>query len=224
MSAAKGASGGSMRIVNLQELLDKLDSNNKKVEKAVKRTVTDFKSRGNAWVAAGVVKHYNIKKADIKAAITGKKSSGSIKISGIMIDNIGIEYSGRPLSPTHFKMRPTKIPLRRQSEYSRIPGVKVGEGSDVAMMQQPKPYTITAEIKKGSRVSFPEGTFLGGTGGDKYIPYQRKGSKRTPIEAIKTVSIPQMITNEEAGEDIVKNVNEGIEKRLHHHLDRELSK
>ncbi|MBQ9229067.1 MAG: hypothetical protein IJ680_01265 [Paludibacteraceae bacterium] len=225
MSTPKGARGTlNIFIKNLEQVQAESKDIQKKAEKAVKRTVSDFKSRAPAWISAAVVEEYGIKKSDVKDAISGKKKAGSINVGGIVVDNVAIEYRGRPLTPTHFKMRPTKPPARRVKDFRRVPGSGVGEGSKVAMVKPPAPYKITAEIKKGKRVQLSADAFLGSNKGAGNIPFQRTGTGRTPIKSIKTVSVPQMVTNEKVAEKITENINENLGKRLQYHLERELKK
>ena len=226
MSTPKGASGSiSIALGNLKELKGQIDSMNASSERALKKTVADFKSRGPAWVSAAVVEHYGIKKSEVKDTMTGAKKIGSVKISGTLVDNIALEYRGRLLTPTHFKMKPAKIPTKRAKDFRRVPGAGVnGASSDVAMVKPPAPYSVTAEIKKGKRVNLGSSVFLGSNKGAGVIPFQRSGDGRTPVESIKTVSVPQMITNEQVAEQIQKNIDEGLSKRLEHHAERELAK
>ena len=121
-------------------------------------------------------------------------------------------------------MKPTKIPAKRAQDYSRVPGRGVGEGGgDVAIVRPPATYNITAEVYRGKRKTI--GTaFLGSNGGGGYIPFQREGDRRTPIKSIKTVSVPQMITNPRVSEKITEAIDEGLRKRLEHHLEQEMKK
>lgn len=226
MSTPKGKSGSvNIGFRKFEEVRAKIKDNEKAAEKAIQRTVKDFKSRGPAWVSAAVTEHYAIKKAEIRDTMTGAKKAGSVKFSGTLVDNITLEYRGRLLTPTHFKMKPTKPPSKRAKEYSRVPGAGVrGVNGEVAMVRPPAPYKVTAEIKKGKRVTLSRDAFLGTNKGAGYIPFQRKGKGRTPVESIKTVSVPQMITNPEVAEQIRANIDEGLAKRLEHHLQRELDK
>lgn len=227
MSVPKGKSGTlNVFLKNYGELRKRLDMKQKAAEKAVKKTVSDFKSRAPAWISAAVAETYNIKKAEVKDAITGKRSIGKINVGGLAVDNVQIEYSGRPLTPTHFKMKPTKIPAKRAQDYRRVPGAGVGEGGgDVAMVRPPAPYAISVEVYKGRRREYKgKGTFLGSNGGGGYIPFQREGDGRTPIKSIKTVSVPQMITNPQVSEKITEAIDEGLRKRLEHHLEQEMKK
>ena len=52
----------------------------------------------------------------------------------------------------------------------------------------------------------------------QYIPFQRKSTDRKDIKAIKTVSLPQMVSSERTSEAINRAINEGLEKRLAQHM------
>ena len=214
---------GSMdvKLANYAKTCEDLKAMNKDAEKAIQRTVSDFKSRAPAWVSAAVTEEYTIKKSDVKGAFTGaKKMAGSIRVSGVQVDNIGLEYSGRPLTPTHFKMKPKKPSVKRLKETRAIPGQNIGGDMDVASVHPIAPYTVTAEIHKGQSKSLGPSVFLATNGGEGYIPFQRSSEDRMPIESIKTVSIPQMITNEKVAESIQTNIEEGMTKRLEHHVQQ----
>lgn len=226
MSKPKGAKGNmTVALQNFAGLREQLQGMDEAAERAVKRTVSDFKSRAPGWISTAVTERYGIKKKEVKDAITGTKKIGKVNIGGVAVDNVAIEYSGRPLTPTHFKMKPSRVPAKREKEYRRVPGAGVGQGgSDVAMVKPPAPYSVTAEIIKGKRVKLSDDAFLGTNRGTGMIPFQRTKQGRTPIESIKTVSVPQMVTNPEVAEQIQKNIDEGLSKRLQHHVEQELKK
>lgn len=230
MAKGAGWSKGSIDIAisGISNLRAELEKTHAQSETVVKRTISDFKSRAPAWVSAAVTTRYNIKKSEVKGALSGtKKGVGTIKVSGVSVDNLQLIYSGRMLTPTHFKMKPTTLPTKRAKDTRLIPGQNIKTDKavgDVAIVNPLAPYQVTAEIIKGQRVTLPGQTFLGTNKGTGYIPYQREGDGRTPIKSIKTVSIPQMITNEEVQAEIRKNIDEGLGKRLDHHLKRELAK
>ena len=92
------------------------------------------------------------------------------------------------------------------------------------MVRPPAPYNITAEVYRGKRKTIGGTAFLGSNGGGGYIPFQREGDGRTPIKSIKTVSVPQMITNPQVSEKITEAIDEGLRKRLEHHLEQEMKK
>ena len=230
MAKGAGWSQGSINIAieGAEDLKAKLEKMNKQSETVVKRTVSDFKSRAPAWVSAAVTEYYAIKKSEVKGAMTGvKKGIGKIKVAGVTVDEISLVYSGRLLTPTHFKMKPSTPPKKRAKDTRLIPGQNIKSDKavgDVAIVTPLAPYQVSAEIKKGKRVTFPGQVFLGTNKGAGYIPFQRESEERTDIKSIKTVSIPQMITNEQVGEEIKKNIDEGLGKRLEHHLQQELAK
>ena len=193
-------SGINIEFPNLKDIEKKIAAHEKAAGKALKRTVSDFKTRAPAWISAAVVEEYGIKKADVKSAISAKQKAGSISVGGISVDNIQIVYQGRVLTPTHFKMKPTARPQKK--------------------------YKVTAVIKAGQRQQLSSIAFLAhsGSAGTMQIPFQRTESSRLPIKAIKTVSVPQMVTNEKVAASIQKKITEGLEKRFEHHLEREFSK
>lgn len=230
MAKGAGWTQGSINIAvdaagSLRATLEKMEAQS---ETVVKRTVSDFKSRAPAWVSAAVAEEYAIKKAEVKGAMTGvKKGIGKIKVAGVTVDEISLVYSGRLLTPTHFKMKPSTPPKKRANETRLIPGQNIKSESpvgDVAIVAPLAPYQVTAEIKKGKRVTFPGQVFLGTNKGAGYIPFQRVSEDREDVESIKTVSVPQMITNEKVGEEIQKKIDEGLGKRLEHHLQQQLAK
>ena len=169
-------------------------------EVAIKRTVSDFKSRAPGWVSKGIRQHYGVDTA--------------------------AEYEGRTLTPVHFKMSP-KVPKGRQNKRDRkIPGQTVnfkGEAGPFAMVRAPKPYTIKVTIIKGQRTALKQGTFLAPSKKDDegalMLPFQRKGSGRSPIEAVRTLSVPQMIDGR-ARETIEQTINEKLGERFNHHIEQ----
>lgn len=188
-------------IQRYNDVMNDINNMRAQSEKAIQRTISDFKSRGPSWISQEVCKEYNIKKKDVNEHKKGVKNQGQIKVRGTKIDDIEIIYQGRVLTPTHFGMKPTS--------------------------RQSKPYQVTAQIKKnGGRKVLGSNVFLGASGGagSTQIPFQRRGNERTPIDVIKTLSVPQMITNDDVAGNIDKRINEEMKKRLDHHMQRLKSK
>lgn len=190
---------GEMQIViqGYDDLVKDINSMQAKSKKVVQRTVADFKSRGPGWVSQEVVKEYNIKKKDINEAKKGVKNAGTIKVRGTKIDDLSIVYQGRLLTPTHFGMTPKARP------------------------ENGKRYTVQAKIKRGGgKKPLGHRVFLAHSGNDGsiQIPFQRRDKERLPIDVIKTVSVPQMITNEKVSRDIHDRINAELGKRLEHHM------
>ena len=104
----------TMRVENLQKLLDQVQEIDEKGRKAVKATVSDVKSRAPGWIAQEVTQVYNIKKSEITPSsgkgAKPKKMAGSIQVRGETIEEMTITYSGRLLTPVHFGMTPKTPP------------------------------------------------------------------------------------------------------------------
>ena len=85
-----------------------------------------------------------------------------------------------------------------------------------------KKYTVRAAIKKSQKKKMPTGTFLAPAAGagTTEIAFKRETKKRLPVEAIKTVAIPQMITNEKVADEISTMLDELLQKRVDHYLER----
>lgn len=189
-----------VEILNYESVQASLGEDLKNNARAViKRTLSDVKTRVPGWIAPEVMREYNIKKKDINAAISNKDRMISKRSTGERVGTAFIKYEGRVLTPTHFQMKPRK-------RYKRN-----------------RPYVVTAQIKKGGeRKALGRDVFLASPGGlsDIQIPFQRIGDKRLPVKVIKTLSVPQMITNEKVSKEIEKKLNREIGKRLSYNIDR----
>ena len=189
-------------------------------EAAIKRTVSDFATRAPAWVSKGIREHYGVDAGAIKeAAKKPKRGKTTIKVAGVTVDGVTLEYRGRTLTPVHFKMSPKSAPETQQKNTIRIPGQAIADGSPVAMVQPPKVYKVKATIIKGKRVSMPAGTFIAPGKGGVVLPFQRTGEGRMPIEAVRTLSVPQMIDGR-ARETIEQKIGEELGKRFQHHIEQ----
>lgn len=212
--------GFSVTMKNGAALAKKLAKLERGSETAIKRTVSDFTSRAPAWVTKGIRQHYGVDTAAINEAGPKKiNGASSIKVSGVSVDGATLEYKGRTLTPTHFKMSPKVQPTTQKAKAIRIPGQAVSTGSPVAMVRPPKRYTVRASILKGGRVSLPTGTFIAPAKGNVSLPFQRKGEGRSQIEAVRTLSVPQMISGK-AKETIEELIATNLEKRFEHNIQQ----
>lgn len=218
-SKAKRTSGSfSVACAGGDELVKRLRKLENGGEVAIKRTESDFTTRAPAWVSKGIREHYGVDAAAVKSA-AGRPRRGqtSIKVAGITVDGATLVYKGRTLTPTHFKMSPKKRPEAQSKKPIRIPGQVIRGGSPVAMVRPPKPYTVKATIIKGKRSSLPAGTFIADGQGGSTLPFQRKGEGRGPIEAVRTLSVPQMIEGR-AKETIEETISTKLGERFEHHI------
>lgn len=179
-------------------------------EKVIQRTVSDAKSRGPGWVASEVSKVYGIKKAEVNSG------AGMVRATGSRMDDVKLIYSGRLLTPTHFSMSP-KTPKPGGGAYTLKAAILRGKRTTLGQIKKNKQPNRAANFRRqGIRTSPKSPIMLMRTGGT-YIPFQRRSTDRKDITAIKTLSVPQMITSPRAAPDITRAVNEGLEKRLNQH-------
>lgn len=187
---------------------------------AIKKTVNDFMSRAPAWVSKGIREHYGVDTAAInEAKQQPRRGQSSIQVAGVQVDSASLVYKGRTLTPTHFKMSPKSRPSAQQKKPIRIPGQLIAGAGDVAMVRPPRPYQVKATIIKG----LPREPRL------ERIPHRWKRwlhasvSKdwegRSPIEAVRTLSVPQMIDGK-ARQTIETTISEKLGERFNHYIDQ----
>lgn len=194
-------------------------------ERVIKRLMADARTRVPGWVASEVTQVYNIKKSEITPAKVGqsKKSAGSISVRGETVDGLEIIYRGRVLTPTHFGMTP-KAPRESYTLKAEIiKGRKSVLGQKKKLTKKQRKALGKNFRRQGAHTSDHSPIMLMGTGntregGTDYIPFQRKSTRRTDIQAIKTVSLPQMVSSERTSEAINAAINEGMQKRLAQHM------
>ena len=200
-------------------LQKKLDDMQKAPKKVIERTLSDMRKRAPGWVASEIVQVYGVKKGEISS---GK--IGSVKVMGNDIKSMKIRYKGRTLTPTHFGMTP-KAP--GQNAYtlkaSILKSQKATLGKVKKLTKKQRKALGKNFTKSGTRNSDHSPIMLMHTGNSKsggtnYIPFQRKSHRRSDIEAIKTLSLPQMVSSERTKPQIQKAINEGLEKRLSQHM------
>lgn len=187
-------------LKNYKDICKRLDKLSEASGKAVQSAVKDVKKAAPGKAADAVRERYNIKKKDITAALvsTGK---GTVQVKGVEVENVALLYRGRPLAPSSagmFNLTPKERPEK-------------------------KAYKVAAKITQQKSQLGP-GVFIAGNGSGANMPFQRVGEERLPIKAIKTVSVPQMITNEEVSEKIMDGVSEKLQTRLDHYTERALQK
>lgn len=195
---------------NLQKELNNLK---KAPQTVLNRTIKDAKDRAPAWVAAEVAKQYGIKKKEV-----GDGKTSKLKVEGDTMDTVKLVYSGRVLTPTHFSMSP-KAP--KDGAYTLkaeiIKGQRTTLGKVKKLTKKQRADLGKNFRREGTRKSDHSPIMLMRTGGI-YIPFQRKSVNRSDIQAIKTISVPQMISSERTSPGISAAINDNLSKRLDHHM------
>lgn len=215
-----------------QQTIKELEKMQKAPKKVIEKTVKDFKQRGPSWVAQEVVKFYNIKKSEITPAKAGKASkgsAGSIKVAGETVDSMALIYRGRVLTPVRFSMTP-KAPKATYTLKAQITkGEKKTLGKVKKLTKKQRANIGKNFTQQGTRSSNKSPIMLMSTGnkqegGTNYIPFQRQSKDRKDIKAIKTISMPQMISNPKVEKAVYAAVNEKLGKRFDHYTDQYMSK
>jgi hypothetical protein len=196
------------------------------MQKAPRKVMTSLsaeaKKRVPGWVAAEVAKEYGVKKADI----TGQKI-GKITPQGNDFKNVRIVYTGRLLTPTHFNMAP-KVPNPGGGytlKATIVKGQRTTLGKVKKLTKKQRAALGKNFTRSGARQSDHSPIMLMHTGNTKedgvdYIPFQRKSVQRNDVAAIKTLSLPQMVSSKRTEVGIQNAINEGLGKRLDHYMNR----
>ena len=201
-------------IRNLDDLLKKIKGNKKNAEKMMKRLTSDARKRVPGWVATEVTKVYGVKKGEI----TGKKL-GTMTIRGNTFKALKFHYSGRLLTPTHFGMSPTapKPGGGYTLKATFIKGQRTTMGKVKKLSQKQRKVLAKNFSRSGTQNSDHSPIMLMRANGGHYLPFQRVSARRNDIEAIKTISLPQMVSNEKTKEPIHTAINDGLQKRIDHY-------
>ena len=208
-------------IKALEAVKKNLNNTKKNAEKVIKSTMSDIRSRAPGWVASEIVEVYGIKKSDIT-----KKTAGTVKVTGERVYDAKIIYKGRVLTPTHFGMTPKKPGANSYTlKASILKGEKKTLGKVKKLTKKQRANLGKNFTRSGTQTSDKSPIMLMHTGnakegGTNYIPFQRVSKNRSDIKAIKTLSLPQMVSSERTAPQISKTINENVEKRFEYHRKR----
>lgn len=210
-----------IEVRQLEAVQQRVNRMRRDSRKALERTLKDAKQRVPGWVATEVAKQYGVDKKEV----IGNKL-GRMRVSGSSMQDLKFTYTGRRLTPTHFKMSPqapTGGAYTLKATIIRGQRVKLGKVKKLTKKQR---KTLGRNFKgMNPRTSDHSPIMLMHTGnayagGTDYIPFQRKSTSRTDVHPIKTVSLPQMVTNDKVAPNIYQAIDEKLSKRLEHHLQQ----
>lgn len=210
-----------VQIRDINVLQRRLNDLRQAPESVLQRTMNDAKERVPGWVATEVAKQYGVSKDEI----TGQKI-GKLRVQGQSIRELKFHYSGRMLTPTHFKMSPAAPSGGAYTlKATIIKGQRSTLGKVKKLTKKQRRNIGRNYRRQGTQSSDHSPIMLMHTGnsregGTDYIPFQRKRTARDSIEAIKAISLPQMITGERASPNIDRAIDEKLGKRLAHHLQQ----
>lgn len=152
----------------------------------------DAKKQVKGWVSSEVSKVYGVSKSDID-----NKKVAAVRAKGRILDSLMFEYKGRPLTPTHFGMTPTTPDAEGYTLRATVIRGQPKTMGRVKKLTQKQRKKIGRNLRKpGFQVSGKSPVMLlpAGKASSTYIPFQRQSANRKDIEAIKTVSLPQMVS------------------------------
>ena len=206
----------------LEYSLDKL---RQAPEKAMKKMTSDARKQVKKMVASEISKAYGVDESDISS-----KKLGTVRAKGKILDSLEFIYRGRSLTPTHFSMSP-RSPRKEgyvlSAEILRGKRATLGNVRKLTDKQRAK---LARNLKrKNARKSKRSPIMLLPTGnkqegGMNYIPFQRVSRDRKDIKAIKTLSMPQMVSGERAGGNISTAVNNKMQERTQFYLGKYIDK
>lgn len=205
--------GINCSIKNYGQVVKALGKIQQQAEKDLQGAIRDVRREATKKIADEVAQNYNVKKSEITA---GKIVRSKVTAKA---GSIEIKYTGRLLTPTHFKGYSPKKPSALTEKSVVIPGQGIsfkGKPGQFATVRIRKPYKVKAEIKKGNKITFSQGSFVApaAKGSQTYIPFQRSGESRKAVEALKTLSVPQMVTNDEVAKNILEHLSGSVSKGL----------
>ena len=213
------------QIKDYKNLMKRLNGTKKAPRKVLNALMSDARKKVPGWVSTEVTKVYGIKKADVPNKI------GSLKVVGDSIKDLKFIYAGRKLTPAHFNMAP-KTPNPGGSytlKATSLKGKRSTLGKVKKLTKKQRASMAKNFTRSGSQKSSKSPIMLMHTGntqagGVNYIPFQRVSKDRKDVIAIKPTSLKQMIENKKTAEGISKAINEGLGKRLDHHMQRYMGK
>ena len=215
----------TVQIKDMKNLQKQLKALGKAPQKVINSTIGDMKKRVPPWIAAEVSKVYGVKKAEI----TGQKV-GKVRVRGDSLENVQITYTGSALTPTHFSMSPT---VPKAGSYTLkatfINGKRATMGKVKKMTKKQRAALGKNFRREGTQKSDHSPIMLmhmgaGSAEKTQYIPFQRKSKNRSDVEAIKTVSLPQMVSGHRTSKNIERVIGDGLEKRMDHYMERYMGK
>jgi hypothetical protein len=217
----------TIEIKDMKKLQRQLKKLEKAPQKVINSTIGEMKTRVPSWIATEVSKVYGIDKKEI----TDQKA-GTVKVQGSRMDNIVIDYQGRMLTHAHFGMSP-KAPKEDRGGYTIKASVIRGQKKVIGRVKK-----LTKKQKKNIGRNFThQGTQNSPTSPNmllttkakradavQFIPFQRTAQvtrgRKGVWEKFTAISLPQMVSSERTAPNIQKAIDENLEKRLDHYMNR----
>jgi hypothetical protein len=146
-----------------------------------------------------VPKDYAIKAKEVKDSFRGgikRPTRSNLEAS--------LTSKGNALSLAHFPHSPSTPSSRK---YKVKATIKKNGGRKI-IQSTPKPFVMTTGARSAE--------------GMQYNIFKREGAERLPVKVLRTLSIPQMITNENLTEEIQNFATDKFNERLQHEIERSM--
>jgi len=178
----------------LEKLAKEFDGFDKEVAEAACHALNRTVDHVFTQIGRIVPKHYAIKKKDVTETLKKKKPNSSNLEASVI-------STGRRLSFAHFPFTP-KTPRRGK----RTPTVMVKIKQEKGKVRSRQGFVASTGAKSADKI--------------QYNVFKRLGKSRLPIAPIRTLSVPQMITNAKVAEEIQKSAQAMLEQRMQHEMKR----
>ena len=200
--------------VDSDELVRELQREGQKWAKQMEWATKDMRRAAPTIVANHTVQRYAIKKGEVNA--NSKSFVGGCKMSG-GIASLRLDYSGRMLTPTHFKMAPSAAPAGGR-KYAIKATVLKGRRVEIGRWQSP--WSAGGTYGKKASPMFMPGKVppISRDGGRTYRKGAKFGHAGGRYEAVKMISVPQMVGSDHIIDGTIEELNERrmeiLERRL----------
>ncbi|MCR4442147.1 MAG: phage tail protein [Peptococcaceae bacterium] len=149
-----------------------------------------------------VSKVYSIKSGDVKKSFANIKRPSNSDLSA------SITSKGHLLSLGRFPHSPA-VPIKNIKRSKRQVKVQIKKtGGKKPVRTDPKAFIAPTGARSADKM--------------RHNVFKRVGNSRLPIQIIRTLSVPQMITNEKIAEQILEAGNKVLRERLEHEITREI--
>lgn len=146
-----------------------------------------------------IPKEYAIKAKEVKATFAGgikRPTKSNLEAS--------LTSTGHTLSLAHFPHTPSTPSSKKYKVRATIK-----KGVRKTINSNPKPFVMSTGAKTSDKT--------------QYNIFRREGKQRMPIKVLRTLSIPQMITNEKLTDQIQEFATEKMNERLQHEIERAMT-
>lgn len=165
-----------------------------------------------------IPKVFGASQKEIRSALNSKQRQVKTVMGAAGVGSVSVMVLGRPLTLTRFRHTPQAPPQSGKGSKQRVFRMK-------ALILREKGLASVGPVRGMDSKNKP--VFLmpskRGDGSGSYLFAFRTGvmkGTREKIKVIRTLSIPQMVMNDQVGPVIAEKANQTIYKRLTHELDR----